>query len=205
MSTQIQFDRIETNGDEMYADRIGRLVGILELQTQSWSLGVYLGERRVFIVHGIERKCKVDDDVKKCECERNESIKSAFAQAKLTSAEQLTHSTLVDTLIAHDPAAVKHFDQLKPDEYELWWYKINLTEMDKQFNITPEQFFDNLCDILHEMHYFDNGDIVSFDRQLYHHHAIVTGNLVFSLRILEILYFLLFERCIKNDYNSTEW
>ena len=82
---------------------------------------------------------------------------------------------------------VRKFDDLRPRPWlEFYKYsKLNLYATSKNFKLRPFDFAKVIEYNLKEIDKLEDGDIVSFDRTYYHHHAVLTGTLIESVFFLK--------------------
>ena len=69
------------------------------------------------------------------------------------------------------------------EHLEFFIYRLNLFEVDNL-----KEFIETNKSNLEQLHALDEGDIISFQRNLYTHHAILTGYFTFNYDIIRIIY-----------------
>ena len=72
---------------------------------------------------------------------------------------------------------LKHFSYFSENDFNFVCYDFNIIDISNAQNMDTKNLVRILKSNLSEIHKLKEGDVITFDRNLYSHHAILAGNL----------------------------
>jgi hypothetical protein len=137
---------------------ISSLIGIADLRKNKWSCGMFVGGGNILLM--FEKGKGV--------------IQEAFDKLEhLHSIDKTSLQALNSNLLMK--MDVETFQEATWNDIEFFLYNVNIIEMCKKNKVKPTDFLKNLKFSFSQIEHFVEGDVVSFERGLYHHHAVLTG------------------------------
>jgi hypothetical protein len=153
---------------------ISSLIGIADLKNKKWTCGMFVGGGNILIL--FEKGTGV--------------FHGAFkALEKLFSIDKKSLQTLNSDLLMEMNA--DKFQEATWNDLEFFLYNVNMIDICKETKVKPAEFLKNLKFSFSQMDHLVEGDIISFERGLYHHHAVLTGFYFFLSLIFQIKFYLI--------------
>lgn len=143
---------------------IGDFIGISDQATKLWRFAIYIGSNCLLILYTRRQIL-------------NESNFKTLSSIKPLTRANLTQATFDSKSIVEMNSAIDDkVDRWSDMEYH-HYKKMNLFESSR-YGIKPEDFIQTLKFNLCQIEHLEEGDIVAFERSLYHHHAVLTGTYI---------------------------
>lgn len=139
-------------------DSIGRFIGVADLFQNCWSLYVYFGNQRLAVLYNGQTQSLDSNNFEQLLSEKH-LVKTDFLRLKFS------------TFVEFDSFR----DHSRRQRFEFFVYKsLNLFTTCVLQKIKTADFVSVLRVNLDRMRHFDEGDIISFERGFYSHHALLT-------------------------------